>query len=145
MFWRNLLKDDNIELLRIIQMVCCLSHGNSNVERGFSINSECLFENMKEESVVARRQVYDAVFEKGGIDKVEIPKSLLLRSRNAHSLYVEEKERRKKEAAAGQQAAMQKRQREAEAKALQAKRSKILEDAQREAQKLEEEIHMLKK
>lgn len=53
-FWCSLLTgDSHSELLLIVKMMCCLSHGNANAERGFSINAECLFDNMREESVVS--------------------------------------------------------------------------------------------
>jgi len=38
-----------------------LFHGNAAVERSFSINKECLVENLLEDSLVAQRVVYDAV------------------------------------------------------------------------------------
>lgn len=97
-FWRDGLLQKSDDLFEVVKIVCCLSHGNANVERGFSVNSECLFENMKEESVVARRQVYDAVTQRGGLEQFAVDKSLLLRARNAHSLYVEELDRNKEEA-----------------------------------------------
>ena len=34
-----------------------LSHGNANVERGFSVNSEYLVENMKNETLIAQRLI----------------------------------------------------------------------------------------
>lgn len=144
-FWRDLLNGENIELFTIIKVVCCLSHGISAVERGFSINAECLFDNMRDESVVARRIVYDAIAAKGGLEHVLVSKSLILKAKNAHSLYVEDMKRRRNEEADGRAELSVKRQREAEARVLQAKKAKILEDAQREAAKLEAEIKILKK
>lgn len=75
-FWRDILGETSKDLLEVVKMVCCLSHGNANVERGFSVNAECLFENMLEESVVARRQVYDAVTHMGGLDEFEVTKTI---------------------------------------------------------------------
>lgn len=49
-------------------MICCLSHSNANIERGFSVAAECLFENMREESIVVHRQIYDTVLHEDGID-----------------------------------------------------------------------------
>ena len=50
-----------------------LSHGQATVERGFSINSELVVENLKE-SVVSQRIVFDVSAATG---RVLITKSLL--------------------------------------------------------------------
>ena len=47
------------ELFDDVKLLCILSHGNTTVESGFSINSDVLVENLLEKSVVAQRQVYD--------------------------------------------------------------------------------------
>ena len=52
------------------------------MESGFSINNEILVENLHEESVVAQRQVCDAVHDAGGIDD---NKSMLQFVRGARS------------------------------------------------------------
>ena len=49
-----------------MKCIFVLSHRNASVESGFSINSGILVENLHEESVVAQRQVYDAVLDAGG-------------------------------------------------------------------------------
>jgi len=43
-------------------MVLMLSHGQASVESGFSVNEELLIENMEEETIVAQRIVFDAVW-----------------------------------------------------------------------------------
>ncbi|XP_062541413.1 uncharacterized protein LOC134209440 [Armigeres subalbatus] len=144
-FWRDTLGDKYGDLLYVIKIICCLSHGNANVERGFSVNAECLFENMKEESVVARRQVYDAVAQRGAVGEFEVSKSLLLRVRNAHSLYIEDLNQKKKEATGIATEAALKRKHAAEARELELKRKKLLKEAQIEADALTEQINLLKK
>ena len=42
-----------------IQSVCCLIHGQSSVERGFSLNRDTAKQNMHEDSCIARRFVKD--------------------------------------------------------------------------------------
>lgn len=125
-------------------MICCLSHGNANVERGFSINSECLFENMREESVVARRLVYDVVMDAGGLTNLQISTKLVQRARNSHSLYLEDKERRRKDTLDADKAKLLKRQRGTEAKTLEKKRRQILKAAHKEAEHIEAKIAQLK-
>ena len=51
------MSQDFKDLMLIVRMICCLSHGNANVERGFLVSAECLFKNMKEESIIAHRQI----------------------------------------------------------------------------------------
>ncbi len=63
--------------------MCVLSHGNAAVERGFSINKECLVENLQQHSLVSQRIVYDAVIAAGGILNMNIDKSMILSVRNA--------------------------------------------------------------
>lgn len=143
-FWRDVCKAKD-ELLRIVQIVCCLSHGNASVERGFSVNNECLFENMREESLITRRIVYDTVKQKGGVEKLDIPKSLLLGVRNSHSRYVEDIKQRKIKDKQDLEALSNKRKMEQEARELEAKKINLLESAQREAAALEDKIALLRK
>ena len=58
-------KEDLAVLYKVIQMVLILSHGNAQVESGFSINGDILSENLLEESVVVQRQVYDGIHNQG--------------------------------------------------------------------------------
>lgn len=144
-FWRDIIGQEFKDFMHVVKMICCMSHGNANVERGFSINNECLFENMREESVIARRQVYDAVLYEGGIDNVQISKELLLSARNAHSRYVEYLEQYRQRASVAEREVIIKRKKTLEAKELEAKRIRILENAQKEANAIEEQIQALKK
>ena len=43
----------------ILKIICTLSHAQSSIERGFSINKEHLVENLQEESLIALRIVND--------------------------------------------------------------------------------------
>ena len=52
---------DFAELWFIVRQVLILSHGNACVESGFSINKILLQENMKNESLVAQRIVFDGI------------------------------------------------------------------------------------
>ena len=58
------------ELFSVVKLVCILSHGNATPERGFSINSDVLVENLLEESVVAQSQVCDGIHH-SGVDIIE--------------------------------------------------------------------------
>ena len=45
----------------VFKLLLCLSHEQASVERGFSVNSNLLVENMHEDSLIAQRIVYDHV------------------------------------------------------------------------------------
>src|SRR6266516_3232799 len=80
-------KREFADLWSVMKCVFVLFHGNASVESGFSINNEILVENLHEESVVAQRQVYDAVHDAGGIACVDVNKAMLQFVRGAHSRY----------------------------------------------------------
>ncbi|KAG0423629.1 hypothetical protein HPB47_000599, partial [Ixodes persulcatus] len=67
----------NKDLFAFVKLILSLSHGNASVERGFSINKDCLVENQKEQSLVAQRIVYDAVSSAGGVASVQLTKRML--------------------------------------------------------------------
>lgn len=134
---------DNLHF--VIKLVCTLSHGNANVERGFSVNSECLVENMHEELLIAQRTVYDHVRTVGGVEKVDLCKPLLHAARNAHSLYKEAMTRKKLDVDASSLERFRKRVVEKEVHELEAKKAKLLKDALEKAELLSEEINKLKK
>lgn len=69
-FWMALLNNERSEnLKKIFQLLLPLSHGNATLERGFSINEDVIAENLKEDSIVAQRIVYDIVMDAGGVDE----------------------------------------------------------------------------
>ena len=43
----------------VFKLLLCLSHGQASVERGFSVNSNLLVENMHEDSLIAQRISHD--------------------------------------------------------------------------------------
>ena len=67
-------------LFAVVKLLSVLSHGQSTVERGFSINKEMEVEveNLKEHTIIAERLVCDHVSQVGGILNVELSKPLLL-------------------------------------------------------------------
>ena len=58
------------EMWHVVKKLLIISHGQATVERGFSINSELIVENMAEKSVVAQRQVYDGISHYGAPETV---------------------------------------------------------------------------
>ena len=90
---------DGLEKLLIKLLV--LSHGQSQVERGFSVNKEIEVENMRQETLIAQRLICDHVRSVGGIDNIHLSNELLVSCKMAHSKYVAylESERVKKKSA----------------------------------------------
>ncbi|GBM75925.1 hypothetical protein AVEN_125336-1 [Araneus ventricosus] len=144
-FWMNLITKDNScsNLSMVIKLVCTLSHGNANIERGFSVNAECIVENMREELLVARRIVYDTILSTGGINNLQVEKPLIHAARNSYSRFLEASKEKKKQQEGNYIKLQNKRQAEINVKELQRKKAKILEDAQRQADLLNEEIKIL--
>ena len=77
------------QLWKVLKLVFILSHGNARVESGFSVNRDMLVENLKEVSLVAQRQVYDAIKAKGGILNVNITSEMLTYAKQSHTRYQE--------------------------------------------------------
>lgn len=88
-------KEDFGDLYDVIKIVLNLSHGQAQVESGFSINKDVTVENMHEDSVVAQRQVYDAVYHLGGYLKVDIDSAMMSHFRTAYSSYEEAQKKKK--------------------------------------------------
>ena len=65
-------------------MLLILFNGNAAVERGFSVNSNVLIENLSKESLVAQRTVYDAILDAGGIEQIEVTTEMLFYASQAH-------------------------------------------------------------
>ena len=70
-------------------MLLILSHGNAQVQSGFSVNGDILSENLQEESVVAQRQVYDGIHNQGGVLNIDTTKEMTHSVRVSHSRYTE--------------------------------------------------------
>ena len=133
-------KADN-RLLKFVQQILCLFHGNAAVERSFSINKEFLLENLFEDSLVAQRVVFDAVWAAGGVSCVRVTKPLIHSVRNASSRRIEAA--KKKMAEESDEAHKRKRVAE-EIKLLEAKKKRIEQSAKEETTVLNDELKKLR-
>lgn len=129
-------------LINFVKKMLILSHGNATLERGFSINKECMVVNQIETSLIAQRTVYDAVVEAGGIPKVEINKAMIHYAKNAYGRYKEFKERLRAEDEKHEKEQQRKREATRLAKELEAKKARLLADAQREATLIDERLKL---
>ncbi|XP_026060063.1 uncharacterized protein LOC113044351 isoform X2 [Carassius auratus] len=89
------------DLWNFCKKLLLLSHGQAEVERGFSINKEVETCNMSEETVVIQRLICDQVKVCGGVTKVPLTKELISYCASARSRYrahlEEEKKKRETE------------------------------------------------
>ncbi|KAJ8866601.1 hypothetical protein PR048_032461 [Dryococelus australis] len=126
--WMAAVPDDgNYEnLISFLKLVFILLHGSARLKRGFSINKECLVENQRDTSLIAVRQVYDAVLAAGGVEKVSITKGLVCSVRNAQSQYLEALKQQKADKEVEQHAEREKKRRQEIVKELEIQRKKKL-------------------
>ena len=54
-------ENSHVDPLKVIKIICIISHEQSFTERGFSINKKVNDCNMLEESLICQRVVYDAL------------------------------------------------------------------------------------
>ena len=73
--------------MKVAKRALIISHGNADVESGFSTNESLLKENMKERSIVAQQVLHDAIRNAGGISKVSITKLMRTSVKHAKSAY----------------------------------------------------------
>ena len=123
-------------------MVLILSHGNAQVESGFSINGDILSENLHGESVVAQRQVYDRIHDQGGVLNVDITKEMMFSVRVSHSRYTEAlKEKRLKYSEEEKQA--KKRSINSRMKELKAKKQSLADETEHQKREIDHELKIL--
>lgn len=144
-FWMKFLKTnsavDTSSIKRVLILSLLISHGNANLERGFSVNKEVLIDNMGEETIVAQRVVYDFIQAMGGdISKINITKSMLNYVRCSRDRY-HETLKRKREAKESEDENEKKRRRSKELiKMLEEKKAKLEEESVAARFALEKEI-----
>ena len=75
------------ELKEVVKVYLILSHGNAIVVSGFSINQLILDVNMKKQSLVTQRIVYEEVTNEGGPIKANINSNMIKSVRLASNRY----------------------------------------------------------
>lgn len=145
-FYSAILNNDPFsDIFKVVKLVLTLSHGNASVESGFSVNKDMLVENLKEESLIALRTVYDAIKYHGGVTKVPLSKELFSYAKSARMRYHDALENKKKMNKADEEAANNKRAISQQITSLQKKKMKLLSDKAVELAELDNQISELKK
>ena len=97
-------EDEFAVLWQVVKLVLILSHGQADVERGFSINKDVVSFNMDTETLCAYRTVYDAVKQMAcKVHEVVVDKEMLQSckfSRQRYCAHMEEQKEKSKAAAA---------------------------------------------
>lgn len=123
-------------LVKVARVGLLLSHGNSDVERGFSRNNLLVTKqraNLANESICGLRLVQDAVRVHGGILQVPITRQMMLSVRSAHAKYKDDCERRRLADEA-------RRKEKIEAEAQRKRKRELDSSLQRDLQKHQKEI-----
>ena len=75
----------------MFKLVFVLSHGQSSIERGFSINKQLLVENLKEKSLIALHTIEDHLSSSGETpESIKIGREMQQHARKASSQYRED-------------------------------------------------------
>ena len=82
----------------VTKKLLILSHGQATAERGISINTQLLVENLKADSIVSQLIVYDGISTAGGVYDVPVTKSMLSYVQGARQRYFAHLEEQKKKA-----------------------------------------------
>jgi hypothetical protein len=136
-------KEQYSKLFEVVKSVLILSHGQAQVESGFSVNSDLLVENLTEESVVAQRKVYGGIHAAGGVPGVELTPSLMSHARSAHVNYTEALRRKKTDLSEEEKRTAEKRRIEIRVQELKAKKSRISQELRDESANIDEELKKL--
>lgn len=130
------------ELHTFLKKIFILFHGNSAVERSFSVNKDFLVENLTENSLIAQRSVHDAVENAGGFEKINISEGMILEFKNASAKRVEALKKKKGDE---DKKSADKKQAAEELKKIKIKSGQIKSLAQEEIKLLELKAEKLKK
>ncbi|XP_062554102.1 uncharacterized protein LOC134219395 [Armigeres subalbatus] len=147
-FWESILEQSSSKLpnlLVLVRDICIMSHGNATLERGFSVNKDCLIVNQEEESLVAQRIVYDAVANVGNVKDVVITKKLIQYTKNAHQRYQEALDKKKKEEDDSAKEKQRKREATRMMKNLELKKAKLVAETQKELASIDKQMKDLTK
>ena len=90
-FWFKYLngKDKYKNLWEAVRKCLLLSHGQAEVERGFSINKHTIQDNLSNDGLTAKRVVGDFIRKSGGIDKIKITPQMIVSCASSRSRYRE--------------------------------------------------------
>ena len=145
-FYSRLLTSDPdyAPLFNVFKRVLILSHGNASVESGFSSNENILVENLKTDSLISHRHVYDYLKQFDNILQIPMTKELLQNCRLARSRYRDYLEQNRAKASESSTTNINKRKIQDQIKELEGKKQKLSESHEKETHSIDQEIRTLK-
>ena len=146
-FYYGILGNDSesAELWSVVRKTLVLSHGNANVESGFSVNGDILIENLHEDSLIAQRVVYDGIIDAGGVLSVNVTKEMMQSVRAARSRYDDALKRHREQASAEMKKSADRKRLAAEIASLETKKKKLMKDMAADKEMIESQIKELNK
>ena len=149
-FWIDIIEihsaDNYKNLLKLLKMIMILSHGNAALERGFSVNKECIVENQQEKSLIAQRLIYDSILATNKpLTDFVVTKKLIQYVKNSYSWYKTSLDEEKKNLEKEDHTKRAQKRIATAVQELQDKKKKIMDDALKETASIENEILALKK
>lgn len=133
------------KLYNFIKSVMIISHGNAALERGFSINKECLTQNQHEKSMISRRIICDKLNQlKCPLENFVISKNLIKDVRLSSSRYKQDLAKQKEDEEKKNKSNREKKRKAEELNELYEKKRKIEENAEKEKAEIDQQIFKLK-
>lgn len=86
-FFNQHINSEFSKLWALIRGILILSHGQAQVERGFSTNKETMCVNMMERTLIAKRMICNSIEAMGGIKNVTISSGMRMAAASARSKY----------------------------------------------------------
>ena len=133
------------ELKEVVKVYLILSHGNAIVVSGFSINQLILNVNMKKQSLVTQRIVYEEVMNEGGPIKAGTNSNMIKSVRLASNRYKFALEENKQKQTEGEKRQEERKRMTKEINEATAAKKRALDSINRTISSYDEQIQNLKK
>ena len=133
------------ELKEVVKVHLILSHGNTIVVSGFSINQLILDVNMKKQSLVTQRIVYEEVMNEGGPIKADTNSNMIKSVRLASNRYKFALEENKQKQTEGEKRQEERKRITKEINEATAAKKRTLDSINRTISSYDEQIQNLKK
>lgn len=144
-FYFNVLgsKPQYAELYKVIKIILMLSHGNAEVERGFSVNKHLLHDNITEKSLIAQRLVHQAIRQEKSILNIKIDNKMLAAVKLASQRRKQHLQDCAKESAEEQARRIRAKRNHLDIQELKAKRQKLVAEKEVAISLIDEELSQI--
>ena len=125
-------------LMVVVKAALCISHGQADVERWFSVNKHVVNEarvNLKQHTISALRSVKDVVNKHKDVEQIPVSRDLIRRFRGAHAAYAAYLSSVQKEATVTEEEKQQSLKRARQTESLQERQADVLKK-QKDAEQL---------